>query len=137
MAVTLIMIIGGGVLTGFGLAMLGNDNIWGLGVILSVVGGFGIMGGFVYGSDWREHQHQQAHKQLTAQGWKIDSNDIHIKDETVDVASCVTMPVKEFNGKYYVVRKRTAVGGGYEIVPPTVQPKLVSACKATQEVTGK
>jgi hypothetical protein len=72
--------------------------------------------------------HRQIMRDLKHEGWRVRSNQIHASDETVDI-ECASFKLIKAHGRWVVAAKRSEdLGGGYDILHPDVQAKLVESC---------
>lgn len=75
-----------------------------------------------------QRNYNQAYRDLSQQGWNITTKDVHWQDDKVDIA-CASFGLHKINGKFHVTTDRSqSVGGGYNVLKPSIQKKLERTC---------
>lgn len=115
---------------GFIMAMfaMGMDS-FGL-VFLAFVFIFAGLGVFLHHETHVGHvAHTQAYKDLKAEGWNVTNDDVQWAEDQVQIG-CLTFGLHKLNGKFQVTTDRSsALGGGYVIKSPSIQPRIATLCQ--------
>lgn len=131
MAVTLMVTGGVFVCLGIMFLVMSSDHVGiALAFLFACVGTFLFITGHIVNN--RDISGEHALTQLRHDGWKLQRNAIDKTISHVRVAPCVTMDLHKFKGHYYIVTKRNAPGGGYNVLSPSIQPTLIAVCNGQE-----
>lgn len=74
------------------------------------------------------NRHNTILRNLQAEGWRVQSNDVHVHSGMVDIG-CVHLKVKKLGDTYQVVVKRdNSLGGGYRVLQSDRQDSFEKGC---------